>query len=99
MALVVPIRQDLVAQRQSAQNGPMNAQAPPDENFLLMSAALMHRDGRLIKTAMNTSDMPESRNIEDRRGEPKEPFLEHHEVMPKYQSKSKPGPVDEGEGQ
>lgn len=49
MALVVPIRPDQPA----TPHGPMSATAPPDENFLLMSAALMHRDGRLIKTAQN----------------------------------------------
>jgi hypothetical protein len=45
MALVVPIRRDQPATPQ----GPMIATNPPDPNFLLMAAALMHRDGRLIQ--------------------------------------------------
>lgn len=45
MAIVVPIRND----RPAAPSGPMQAAAPPDPNFLLMAAALMHKDGRLIK--------------------------------------------------
>jgi hypothetical protein len=45
MALVVPIRKDVPA----APQGPMSTTQPPDPNFLLMAAALMHRDGRLIK--------------------------------------------------
>lgn len=45
MALVVPIRKDVPTQPQ----GPMSTTQPPDPNFLLMAAALMHKDGRLIK--------------------------------------------------
>ena len=45
MALVVPIRRDGLTQAPS----PMQATAPPSDQYLLMAAALMHRDGRLIK--------------------------------------------------
>ena len=45
MALVVPIRKD----GQATEPSPMAAKAPPDPSYLLMAAALMHREGRLVK--------------------------------------------------
>ena len=45
MALVVPMRRD----GQKPAPSPMAATQPPPDEYLLMAAALMHRDGRLLK--------------------------------------------------